>query len=91
MGIHGLTLDEVGRQVEYHLVAVLHTVNDLDRRAARRAYPTFLLAVHVYVWLRVTAYCLKADGAGRSCFGQYAVERRNNLRSFPNRGGDTLD
>jgi hypothetical protein len=34
---------------------------------------------------------LKVGRAGRSCFGQYAVERRNNLRSFPNRGGDTLD
>jgi hypothetical protein len=34
VGIHGLTLDEVGRRIEYHLASVLYAVADLDRRAA---------------------------------------------------------
>jgi hypothetical protein len=34
VGIHGLTLDEVGRRIEDHLIAVLHAIADLDRRTA---------------------------------------------------------
>jgi hypothetical protein len=31
--IHGLTLDQIGWRIKNYLIAILHTVADLDRRA----------------------------------------------------------